>query len=98
MWGLLFFEVYGLGLIFRVVEFLEFVKIKSRSQVFSCMAIACDDSSLMKILSRPLCHGRFTLGTAPTQKQLDNDYNMVMLYVAFNRTPNIDCDWVGAVP
>ena len=35
--------------------------------------------------------------TAHTQEQLDNNYNMV-IYIALNRTPNIDCYWAGAVP
>ena len=39
----------------------------------------------------------FQLDTAPTQQQLDNKYNMVM-YIALNSTPNIDCPWVEAVP
>ena len=35
----------------------------------------------------------------PPQQQLDNNYNMdIYIYVALNRTPNIDCYWVGAVP
>ena len=38
----------------------------------------------------------FRLGTAPTQCQLDNI--LIWLYTALNRTPNIDCEWVGAVP
>ena len=33
----------------------------------------------------------------PPQKQLDNNYNMV-IYIALNRPPNIGCYWVGAVP
>ena len=28
---------------------------------------------------------------------LDKHFNMV-IYIALNRTPNIDCYWVGAVP
>ena len=33
----------------------------------------------------------------PTQKQLDSNYNIVTCS-PLNRTPNIDCCWVGAVP
>ena len=33
----------------------------------------------------------------PAQQQLDNKYSMV-IHIALNRTPNIDCYWVGAVP
>ena len=36
------------------------------------------------------------LGTAP----LSNSWiiNIIWLYIALNRTPSIDCYWVGAVP
>ena len=38
----------------------------------------------------------FRLGTAP----LSNSWIIIIvwLYIALNRTPNIDCYWVGAVP
>ena len=39
----------------------------------------------------------FRLGTAPP---LSNSWimNIIWLYIALNRTPNIGCSWVGAVP
>ena len=39
----------------------------------------------------------FRLGTAPP---LGNSWIIVIiwLYIALNRTPNIDCSWVGAIP
>ena len=39
----------------------------------------------------------FRLGTAPP---LSNSWIRIIiwLYLALNRTPNIDCYWVGAVP
>ena len=37
----------------------------------------------------------YLLGTAP----LSNSWIIIIwLYIALNRTPNIDCYWVGAVP
>ena len=53
----------------------------------------------------PFCSGLFEkcglivghiLGTAP----LSNSWilSIVLLYIALNMTPNIDCYWVGAVP
>ena len=38
----------------------------------------------------------YGLGTAPPEEQLDNI--IMRLYIALNRTPNIDSYWVGAVP
>ena len=40
---------------------------------------------------------RFKVGYCPPQQQLDKEF-IIGLYIALNRTPNIDCYWVGAVP
>ena len=39
----------------------------------------------------------YALGTAPS---LSNSWiiSIIWLFIALNRTPNIDCYWVGAVP
>ena len=43
-----------------------------------------------------MAHMGSNLGTAP----LSNSWIIIIiwLYIALNRTPNIDCYWVGAVP
>ena len=40
------------------------------------------------------------LGLGSVRPPLSNSWivTLIWLYIALNRTPNIDCDWVGAVP
>ena len=47
-------------------------------------------------ISRQSLWNLYRLGTAP----LGNSWIIIRtwLYIALNRTPNIDCFWVGAVP
>ena len=59
-----------------------------------CVRFAKNLSSIASTETLPRVGSR--LGTTP----LSNSWIIIIigLYIAFNRTPNMDCYWVGAVP